>query len=675
MILTLWEKVFIALILVGAIAYFVRRSVTLVQLLLLGTPDSENRFEHLGARALNAFLDVFVQRKVLRKPVVGLLHLFIVWGFIVFAVNTINHFTGAFVRGFHLFGPTSAALYYAVAADFFAVLIIVGVLGLAFRRFVLRPESLTHPSGESVIVFVFMGGAMAAYLWVIATEIALGALEHPAYHFASAFLAKGLGRLGDEPLRVLAHVAWWADSILHLVLVALLVIPTKHQHLVAGPFNILFARLTPRGRMTKMELEDEEAETFGVSAIDQYSWKQLLDLYSCIECGRCQDFCPTYLSDKPLNPKLVIAGMKHHFLDVGPALLKRRHAGDGNGAVSAASAAGESLPALIGETVAEDVLWACTTCGACIEHCPMAIEHVDKLTDLRRHLVLMESKFPEEAGVTFRNMETSGNPWGLAPGDRAAWAEGLEVPCFAEKKEADVLYWVGCSGSYDDRSAKVSVAMVKILRAAGVDFAILGQEERCHCESARRLGNEYLYQTATQEIVETLERYTFKRILVTCPHCLNTFANEYPDFGAVYEVVHHAEFIKDLLSAGALKPRKDGAHDGAAVFHDSCYLGRYNNVFDAPRQVLEAVGQRLVPVPREREKGLCCGAGGGRMWLEETSGKPINTVRTKELLATNARRIATACPFCITMLTDAVKDQEREEIEVKDIAEIVAESL
>ena len=671
--LTLPEKIVFALVLAGSIAHFTYRVVTLVRMLLLGTADPENRFENLAGRAVNAALDVVLQRKVLRKPVTGLLHLLVVWGFFVFTVNTINHFTGAFVDGFHLFGDTALARCHMVMGDLFAVLILVGVAGLGIRRFILKPDCLTRASVESAIMLSFIGGAMIAFLAANATEIALGRVDYPAYRFVSVLLANAMGPIAEGQIRVLAHVAWWADSLLPLALLALVLIPTKHLHLLSAPFNILFARSTPRGRMTKMDLEDEEAETFGVSAIEQYSWKQLLDLYSCIECGRCQDFCPTYHSEKPLNPKLLISGMKHHFVDVGPALLAQKKSG-GDGSAEPDNAT-PSPPLLIGDTVAEDVIWACTTCGACIEHCPMAIEHVDKLTDLRRYLVLTESKFPEEASVTFRNMETAGNPWGLAPAERAAWAEGFDVPIFADKKEANVLYWVGCSGSYDDRSKKVSVAMTKILQAAGVDFAILGEQERCHCESARRLGNEYLYQMAAQEIVETLAQYTFKRILVTCPHCLNTLANEYPEFGASYEVVHHAEFIGELIRAGKLKLRARATGDGATVFHDSCYLGRYNRVFDAPRQALEAVGERLIPARREREKGLCCGAGGGRMWLEESLGKPISTVRTRELLETNAEQIATSCPFCITMLTDAVNNEERPDIEVKDIAEIVAESL
>lgn len=303
----------------------------------------------------------------------------------------------------------------------------------------------------------------------------------------------------------------------------------------------------------------------------------------------------------------------------------------------------------------------------------MGIEHVDKITDMRRYLSLMEAATPEPAATSFRNMENAGNPWGFARSERGAWADGLNVPVFAEKQEAEVLYWVGCSGSYDDRSKRVSQAMVRILNAARVDFAILGAEERCTCESARRLGNEYLYQMATQEIVETLSQYRFKYILTTCPHCFNTIKNEYPDFGANYTVIHHTQLIAEMLATGRLR-LKPGAAQRVA-FHDSCYLGRYNGEFDGPRHAIKAAGGNLVPVPREREHGFCCGAGGGRMWLEETQGEKINTVRARELLDTQPEKIAASCPFCMTMLSDGVKKLAGEAVAVYDVAELVAEAL
>lgn len=660
MLLTLPERIIFVVVLLGCAGWFAQRAVLLVRLIRLGVKDPDITPGLWRTRLASMILDVLLQRKVLRKPYTGLFHLLIVWGFFVFAVNTINHFAGALLPGFHLFGNTIAARGYAALADLFALLIIAGVGGMAVRRHAFRPAILTRPSLESAMVFSFIAGAMAAYLFAGSTKAALGMLHHQEYHFACAFFGACLESIPASLLRPLAHVAWWADALMHLALIGLLIIPTKHLHLVGGPVNLLFRRPRPRGTMTRLDLEDESAEQFGVSRIEQFTWKQNLDLYACIECGRCLEYCPTYLSGKPLRPKHLIVDLKDHLIAHGPALLRAKN--------------GAETPVLPGGVVATDAIWACTTCAACMEHCPMEIEHVDKLTDMRRHLVLMEASFPETAETAFRQMETAGNPWGFPPAERAAWAHDLDVPLFAEKQQAEVLFWVGCNGSYDDRGKRITRAMVKILQAAGVDFAILGPEERCHCESARRLGNELLYQTAAQEITETLKQYQFSRIVTACPHCFNTFANEYPAFDGHYDVVHHSQFIAELVESGRIKLQAPAAPVRTA-FHDSCYLGRYHGLYDAPRHVLEAAGCDVVFPARARERGLCCGAGGGRMWLEETLGEQINTMRAEELAATGAPQSSAACPFCITMLGDGMKSAKHEDVAVLDIAEIAADAL
>ncbi|MFP4501346.1 MAG: (Fe-S)-binding protein [Candidatus Hydrogenedentota bacterium] len=654
--LTLPEQIVFALLLIGFIGYVVLRTRTLVRLLQLCAPDPDERKPAIGA----VVVDVLSQRATFRKPWVGLFHILIVWGFLIFAVNTINHFTAAFVPGFHLFGDTPAAAAYAAVADVFAVLIIAGVLGLAIRRYVLRPAVLTPRSIESAIVFIGIGGAMLAYLFANATEIAIGAAAETSAHIVAAPLAGVFRGLSPGALLVTGHIAWWLDALFHLMLVALLVIPTKHMHLIAGPINLAFKRTRPRGTLRKMDLEDEDAEQFGVEHIEQFSWKQNLDLYACIECGRCQDYCPTWLTGKPLKPKYLITDLKDHLLEDGPKLLKQEN--------------GErpTTKQLIGTVADVEAIWACTTCMACVEHCPMGIEHVDKLVDMRRHLTLMESATPEQAQNTFRQMENAGNPWGLPREERAKWAEGLDVPLMADKLEVDILWWVGCAGSYDDRNTKVSRAMAQILNAAGADFAILGPEERCNCESARRLGNEYLYQMAAAEIVETLNQYKFNRILTACPHCFNTIKNEYPGFGGRYEVIHHSQFICELMADGKLPVSR--GNDARTVFHDSCYIGRYNDVYEEPRRAIAATGAEAVEAERNRVHGLCCGAGGGRMWLEETLGEPINAIRADELLRTGAQEIGASCPFCITMLSDSVTNCASD-VPVRDIAEIVAERL
>jgi len=662
--ITLPEKIVFALILAGSMAWFAWRIGMLVRLVRMGKPDPDDRFGNPAGRVAGVFIDVFAQRRVFRKPFVGLFHLCIVWGFFVFAVNTVNHFAGAFLPGFDLLGNTRISLWYTALADVFAVLIIIGVLGLAFRRHVLRPAGLTRPSAESVLVFTFIGGAMAAYLLDSAAHIAMGLIPHPEYHVAASLIAAGLARWNELLLRVAAHAAWWCDSITHLVLVALICMPTKHLHLLAGPVNLAFRRTRPRGQLLKMNLEAEDAESFGVSKIEDYTWKQNLDLLACIECGRCQDYCPAHNTAKPLSPKRLIVGLKHHLLGDGPALLK-----------ATGEAERPATAELIGGVADVDAVWACTTCAACVEHCPMGIEHIDKIVDMRRHLVLMEARFPGQADGAFRNMETAGNPWAFPPASRAGWAQGLDVPLMSDKKKADVLFWVGCSGSYDDRCKSISVAVVTILRAAGVDFAILGPEERCTCESARRLGNEYLYQTATREIVETLGKYEFRRILTACPHCFNTFANEYPAFGGQYDVVHHASFIRELVEGGKLSLNGLAGENAPVAVHDSCYLARHNGIIEAPRAALKAAGRTLVSVPREGGKAFCCGAGGGRMWLEETIGDRINGIRAKELADTGAKTVATMCPFCMTMLVHGAKANGDGTVETKDIAEIIASAL
>jgi len=664
--LTVPEKVVLVLVMIGSAAYFVWAGIRLVRMVSLGKP--EKRFDNPGLRLKTFIANVFLQVRTFRKPIVGLLHFLVVWGFLVFAANTVNHFFGGLFHGFSIFFGTKLDAYYATMVDVFAVLLIIGILGLAIRRYLLRPDCLTRPSPESAVVLTFIGGAAVAVLLTNASEIAIGEARFAEYRFASRAVAGVLGTMPIGVVRGVFHVAWWADSIMHLVLIALLVIPTKHVHLVAGSINSFFYRMYPRGRMTKLDLEDEEAETFGVSKVEEYTWKQLLDLLSCIECGRCQENCPAYNSDKPLNPRQVIRDLEHHFIDVAPGLLRKPDAAE------TSETEEESRPALPGGVIEEDAIWACTTCGACVEHCPVYIEHIDKLTDMRRYLVLMESKFPQEAVEVFRNMESNANPWGIGYAERADWAKDLEVPKLAEKQETDVLYYVGCSGAYDDRNKKVSEAMVKIFKAAGVDFAILGEEEKCCGDSARRMGNEYLFQMLVEMNVEAMKQYKFNKIVVACPHGFNTLKHEYPQFGGDYEVVHHTEFIKELIDSGKLKLKSNGSE--AVAYHDSCYLGRHNSIYDQPREILQAAGHTLRPVARERAYGFCCGAGGGRMWLEEDIGKRINHIRTDDLLETGAKQIGTACPFCLTMIEDGIKETEREgAAKVKDIAEFVAELL
>ncbi|MCK5009011.1 MAG: (Fe-S)-binding protein, partial [Deltaproteobacteria bacterium] len=435
---------------------------------------------------------------------------------------------------------------------------------------------------------------------------------------------------------------------------------------VSSTLNIFLRSTGPKGELTPIT-DFETAETYGVTTINEFTWKQLLDLDACTRCGRCQDQCPAYLSEKPLTPKKIIQDLKNHLKTEGAKLL------GGN----AQEGSDNELTPIMGSAVTADELWACTSCMACMEQCPVFVEQIPKVVDLRRYLVMMESSFPSEVAGVFKNLEVNSNPWGIGLASRGDWAKsmGVKILSETEEKDIDVLYYVGCSGSFDDRSKKVAVSFVKILQAAGVNFGILGAEEKCCGDSARRMGNEYLFQTLAQENIECMKKYGIKKIVTTCPHGYNIIKNEYPQFGGSYEVYHHSEFIARLIAEGKLKLKN--SINQTITYHDSCYLGRYNAIYSEPRKVVSDIaGTKLVEMERSFERSFCCGAGGGRMWMEEHQGKRINHLRFEDAIKTKANMAATACPFCLTMLEDATKDKEKEEsFKVRDLAELVLEAL
>jgi len=453
-----------------------------------------------------------------------------------------------------------------------------------------------------------------------------------------------------------------------LVLGIIAYIPyTKLFHIISSPINMIFRSLSPKGTLSYLNLEDEEAETFGVAKIEEFTWKQLMDLDACTRCGRCQDHCPAYLTEKPLSPKKIIDDLKNHMHIRAPQILDARIKGTDP----------EEVSPLINSVIAEDILWSCTTCRSCIDHCPVFVEHVDKILDMRRYQVLMESKFPEELTAAFRGLEKNSNPWGLGYDARADWAGEMDVPIMSEtgEKEIDYLFFVGCIRSYDDRNKKVAVSMTRILNHLGIKFAILGTEEGCCGDPARRVGNEYLYQILAQTNIETFNRYNIKMILTTCPHCYNTLKNEYPQLGFSCEVVHHSVFIQENIRNGRLK--LNHALAKRLTFHDPCYLGRYSGIYEPPREVLTSIpALDLREMKRSRIDSLCCGAGGGWMWMDEKIGKRMNIQRLEDALTVNPEWIATACPFCVTMFDDAIKDKNLEkDLKIWDIAELVEQAM
>jgi Fe-S oxidoreductase len=440
---------------------------------------------------------------------------------------------------------------------------------------------------------------------------------------------------------------------------------SKHLHILGAIPNVFFRRFRPVGELTKMNLEDENAESFGVGKVEEFTWKQLLDLYACTECGRCSENCPANLTGKPLSPKETIHHLKKHLEAKGKLMLAAQ-----------ATPGAELERALIGEVCFHDEIWSCTTCGNCMEHCPVFIEHIDKYVDMRRYLVLTESKFPPEVQTVFRNWETNSNPWGMGFATRGDWAGGLEVKTLAEDPNVEYLFYVGCSGSFDDRGKKIAAATVKLLNRAGVSFGILGVEERCCGETARRIGNEYLFQTMATELAGIINGYGVKKIITTCPHGYNCLKNEYPQFGGVWEVHHHSEFLAGLLREGRLKPMR--VLDRRLVFHDSCYLGRYNGLYEEPRALLRSIpGLQRFDMDRSRAKSFCCGAGGGRMWMEEKLGHmKINDARTEQALSLDPELIAVCCPFCTTMFEDGIKARDmQEKVKVYDVAELLEQSV
>ena len=653
-------------LLVVALVLFVRRVHMLVRLALKGQPAV--RWDHVPSRVGRVIVYVLAQARLIGGDFwPGLMHATIFWGFVILTLGTIEFFGKGVTESFVLPFLSNTAPY-LVLEDLFSVLVIAAVAYASFRRLVTRPRRLTL-SPEGLVILTLIFGLMVTDLVADAGRILLAAEPSDRWQFAGMAIAHTLSALPRFGVKVIFHAAWWMHAV--LLLSFLVWLPySKHLHVLLAPFNVFFAPLTPKGRARTMDLEN--AETFGVGTLTEMTWKDLFDLYNCTECGRCTSRCPASMSGKQLDPKMLILNLQEHLLERGPSLLAM--AGNGSAGQAAGAHATEDHP-LVGGVITDNVLWACTMCRWCVDACPVFIEHVPKIADMRRWLVLTESRFPAELQPAFRNLETNGNPWQMSWQTRTAWAEDLGVRLMSDVQEAEYLYWVGCYGSFDERNKKVARAFVKLLQAAQVDFAILGNEEKCTGEPARRLGHEYLYQTLAQGNVETLKRYRFQTIVTACPHCFNTIRNEYPDFDGHFRVIHHSQLLDDLVRSGRLSVSQDGTQ--RITYHDACNLGRYNDVYDEPRRVLASTTRtELAEMKLNRSRGFCCGGGGGRVWMEEHEGRRVNQLRVEQAMEVKPDILASACPFCLTMFEDGVKAKEvGDRIKTRDIAEILAERI
>jgi len=603
-------------------ALFARRVLLLSRLVRMGRPPGIDRAGDVPERLRAEAVVVVGQRKLLQRLVPGLMHAFIFWAFIVL-------FPAIFIAMIEIVDADAAPdwAWYDALSDVFCVLALIGVVTAFYIRKVIRPPRFEGSHlGEADLILAWIAGIVTTLLLLHATDEAVFAWAHV--------------------LLILGFLAYLPHS--------------KHLHIATAAINVYFGRTRLRGRLEPLRFDDETPEEemrFGVGTVQDLTWKQMMDAFSCTECGRCQDACPAYATGKVLSPKLVIMGVRDHLFEEGPKAL----------------AAGDASPPtqLVAETAQlEEMAWDCVTCGACVEACPVNIEHIDHIVDLRRHLVMVESRFPGEAEPMLRDVERQGNPWGKPQAERADWAEGLGVRVLEPgEPPPEVLYWVGCAASFDERARESARATAKLLTAAGVDFAILGPREACTGDPARRMGNEFVFQAYAEQNVATLGEAGVTKIVASCPHCFNTLAGEYPDFGGRYEVVHHTELLAELVRDGRLAPT---ASEQTITYHDSCYLARHNDVRAQPRELAAAVGTP-VEMERREQRTFCCGAGGAHMWMEER-GRPINEERVREAAETGAETLAVACPFCTVMLDDGMRSSGRD-MRVVDLATLLAESV
>lgn len=705
------------LITVIALALAGRRAWWLFRLVRSGQPD-HSRTDHLPQRIRTQITEVFGQRRLLKWSIPGVAHFLTFWGFVILFFTIVEAYGALFDKDFAFwwFGHGRALGF---LEDFFAVAVLVGLIAFSIIRLRHAPERELRQSrfygshtGAAWAVLGMIGAVIVTLLIYRGAQVNTGVFPygHSRWAFASYLVGKALHPLGysaNDNIETAFILAQLAIIFGFLVFVTY----SKHLHIGLAPLNVTTKRMPiALGALQPMEsggkpidFEDPgEDDVFGRGKVEDFTWKGMLDFATCTECGRCQSQCPAWNTGKPLSPKLVIMDLRDHLFAKAPYLLGGAELPE-DASVSGEAGHGvpesgfgripgsgpeQALRPLVGTleeggVIDPDVLWSCTTCGACVEQCPVDIEHVDHIVDMRRYQVLVESAFPSEAGTMLKNLENKGNPWGMNASAREEWTQGLDFEVRRVEGEipedVDYLFWVGCAGALEDRSKRVTRAVAELLHTAGVEFAILGSGETCSGDPARRLGNEFVFQMLAQQNVETLNEAKAKKIVATCPHCFNTLANEYPQLGGNYEVVHHTQLLGQLVEDGRLTPV--APVDASVTYHDPCYLGRHNKVYTPPREVLSAVpGLRSTEMHRCKERGFCCGAGGARMWMEEKIGKRINTERVDEALGLDPDVVSTACPYCMVMLSDAVTEKKqngeaRDDVEVLDVAQLLQRSL
>ncbi|WP_419954971.1 heterodisulfide reductase-related iron-sulfur binding cluster [Neobacillus niacini] len=676
-----------------AVSLFVYVVKTRIEFIKLGKKvEFDNKVKE---RMQKIWVNVFGQKKLLKDKKSGIMHVMFFYGFILVQFGAIDFIWKGLVPGSHLpLGPLYAG--FTFFQEIVTLMILVAVIWAFYRRYVEKLVRLKR-NFKSGLVLIFIGGLMLSVLVGNGMGIIWHGHEATWTEPIASLIALIFSGIGETASIVIFYVAWWIH-LLFLLTFLVYVPQSKHAHLIAGPANVYFNRLEKAGKLKKVDFEDESQESFGVGKIEDFTQHQMIDFYACVECGRCTNMCPATGTGKMLSPMDLIVKMRDHLTNHGAAVTSKQPwvptfafgstkgnqialAASGQGAQETAATLAYN-PSLIGDVITEEEIWACTTCRNCEDQCPVMNEHVDKIIDLRRYLVLTEGKLDADAQRAMTNIERQGNPWGLNRKERESWREvreDVEIPTVKEMnkkgEEFEYLFWVGSMGSYDNRSQKIALSFAKLLNEAGVKFAILGNKEKNSGDTPRRLGNEFLFQELASKNIEEFEKAEVKKIVTIDPHAYNIFKNEYPDFGLEAEVYHHTEVLYELVRDGKLVPKH--AVNEKITFHDSCYLGRYNDVYDPPREILKSIpGVQLVEMERNRETGMCCGAGGGLMWMEEETGHRINVSRTEQALAVNPSVISSGCPYCLTMLSDGTKAKEVEEkISTYDVAELLEKAV